>query len=400
MLRLIAVSLLPSLLGVAGCGDEDAGTAAPSSDTGSGVTDGGPAPPPDAPPTPTPPTPTPPATPCTDAPYAVPGPYVSGVTTVTIDGATVELWYPADPGAESGQSPEVYDLRNWLPADSRPLVPEDAPTTFSSAAFRDIAPSEAGPFPLVLFSHGLGGYRLQSSFLTAHLATWGFVVAAPEHEGRNMTAILSGGLPRDDAFAQMTATYEWLSAEATRAGGTFEGVVDTVRLAVMGHSAGGGAVQALVDESELPIAGWVGMASIAAPEDDSLPALLMAGTEDDIAAETNVRRGFDGLTTPDKRYVAIAGAGHLAFSDICLIGRERGGVLRIAQDSGIDVPDLVARLAQDGCRPTDLPAERAWPLIDHFVTAHLRMTFGQSSDGLTDSAASCFGALVQSYLHP
>ena len=38
-----------------------------------------------------------------------------------------------------------------------------------------------GRFPLVVFSHGYGGLRTQSSFLTAHLASWGFVVAAPDH---------------------------------------------------------------------------------------------------------------------------------------------------------------------------------------------------------------------------
>jgi hypothetical protein len=47
------------------------------------------------------------------------------------------------------------------------------------AADRDLPPAtDGGPFPLVLFSHGSVGYRLQSTFLTTHLASGGFVVAS------------------------------------------------------------------------------------------------------------------------------------------------------------------------------------------------------------------------------
>lgn len=341
-----------------------------------------------------------PAGACAAAPYAASGPFVAGVTTVTLDGSTVELWYPADPGAEAGLPRDVYDMRDWLPAESRPRIPADAPTRFESIAYRDLDASTAGPFPIVLFSHGLGGYRMQSTFLTAHLATWGFVVAAPEHAGRNLTAILSGELPTDDAYTQLLAAHAWLAAEQTRAGGRFEGRLDASRVALMGHSAGGGAVQSLADESELPALAWVALATIGFPERADLPGLVMGGTTDAIAAEVTVRRGYDALAASRKRYLSIAGAGHLAFSDICAIGRERGGVLQIARESGLEVPDLVARLAQDGCRPTDLPAEQAWPLVQHFVTAHLREALGVSDDGLDDGAAGCFGARVETYLHP
>lgn len=52
-----------------------------------------------------------------------------------------------------------------------------------------------GPFPLVVYSHGNGGLRYVSAFLTEHLASHGFIVVAPDHVGN--TAI--------DSFAGFTA---------------------------------------------------------------------------------------------------------------------------------------------------------------------------------------------------
>src|SRR5262249_56793088 len=39
--------------------------------------------------------------------------------------------------------------------------------------------SEGRPFPLIVFGHALGSYDSQSTFLTTHLATHGYIVAAP-----------------------------------------------------------------------------------------------------------------------------------------------------------------------------------------------------------------------------
>ncbi len=47
------------------------------------------------------------------------------------------------------------------------------------------APPRAGRFPLVLMAHGFGGSRLNYTYLTSHLASWGFVVAAPSFPGVN-----------------------------------------------------------------------------------------------------------------------------------------------------------------------------------------------------------------------
>ena len=53
-------------------------------------------------------------------------------------------------------------------------------------------PVATGRYPLVVFSHGYAGFRDQSTFLTAFLASWGFVVAAPDHYSRDLTEVLGG----------------------------------------------------------------------------------------------------------------------------------------------------------------------------------------------------------------
>src|SRR5262245_26256347 len=97
---------------------------------------------------------------------ALDGPWQVGVRTIEADDGlgntlTIEVWYPAIPA--EGAQPEVT-------------------LGIPSAAVRG-APGDArgGPFPLVAFSHGRGGIRVQSVYFTVHLASWGYVVVAPDH---------------------------------------------------------------------------------------------------------------------------------------------------------------------------------------------------------------------------
>ena len=57
-------------------------------------------------------------------------------------------------------------------------------------------PAAEGRFPLVLFSHGFASFRTQSSFLTTHLASWGFVVISPDYIERGLGGLsASPGVP-------------------------------------------------------------------------------------------------------------------------------------------------------------------------------------------------------------
>lgn len=339
------------------------------------------------------------------APYAVGGPNPVGVTTVQIGGEPVEVWYPAASGGADGHEPVVYDLREWIPEDDRAKIPDDAPTTFETGAYRDI-PIADGQHPVVLFSHGLAGYRMQSTHFTVHLASWGMVVAAPEHPERGLTAVLDNNLSftGSEDVADLKATLDWLEQANQTAGDFFEGHLTTDAAGITGHSAGGRAAlaTALEDDRLVSVVGLAPAVGTGMGGEDPTGVqarkVLIAGQDDAIVSPSGVRSYYDDAPAP-KAYVSIAGAGHLAFSDICLIGREAGGILAIAQDNGIEVNPIVANLAQDGCRDDQLDPRAAWPIFEHFATAELRDALGldDAPQGLGEPAAACFGELVADF---
>src|SRR5262245_40894822 len=119
---------------------------------------------------------------------AQPGPFAAGVRTVMMTDPSrnrtfaVDIWYPVDPATGGGRANQ-YQLQ----ALGLTLA------SLSTPARRDGTPAAGGPWPLVIFSHGYGGVRFQSFFLTEQLATHGFVVAAPDHPGNTMADLILGG---------------------------------------------------------------------------------------------------------------------------------------------------------------------------------------------------------------
>lgn len=178
------------------------------------------------------------------------GPYPVGVRTHAIrDSArerplAVELWYPATEAVRGRDvDPATHDRYELLPGF--PPVAQDA--------VRD-ADARPGRFPLVLFSHGYGSHRRQSTFLCTHLASHGYVVAAVDHTGNTIVetvqAILAsagggaagpdfGGEQRrfialrpDDIVCLLDALLNGLDAEIAP-------LLDPTRIGMAGHSFGG-----------------------------------------------------------------------------------------------------------------------------------------------------------------
>lgn len=106
------------------------------------------------------------------------GPFAVGVTTLRpVSGPVTEVWYPVDRNSVAGLPTEIFDHLSVWPIDIRGQIPHELFPAIDTGAHRDVSPSPQGPFPLVVFSHGFGGYRQMSSFYTTHLATWGYVGA-------------------------------------------------------------------------------------------------------------------------------------------------------------------------------------------------------------------------------
>ncbi|MFN8037493.1 MAG: dienelactone hydrolase family protein [Acidimicrobiia bacterium] len=331
----------------------------------------------------------------TAAKYAKAGPYVPGVTTLDLGDRKVEVWYPADRGSQRGKRHDVYNLRDWLPAAIRDKVPvETAP--YETSSYRDVRASRKGPFPLVLFSHGYASFRDQSTFLTEHLASWGFVVAAPDHLERGLASVL-GEVPankKTDAEV-LRATVDLLRAENARKGSRLHGEVRKGKIAVTGHSAGGFASIAFGAQPD--VVTYVALSAGAGSGSDTgqtvsglpkKPSMFVTGAADTIVPLTEVQPTFDAAPAP-KRLVVLGNAGHLAMTDICLIGAGKGGVIAIADSLGIQIPASLRPLATDGCEAGRLPARSGFPVVDHYVTAQLRAAFhlDKKPVGLDDRTA-------------
>lgn len=207
------------------------------------------------------------------------------------------------------------------------------------------APAADGPFPLVVYSHGHQAYAEASGFLMEHLASHGWVVAAPDHTG-NTT--FDGPERLTEIYAQrpldLSAVLDWLP--------TSDLALTDTRVA-MGHSFGGYTVLASVgaayasDALDCPDpdtgfcstmrpelrtvfeAGFTDTrfdaALVMAPGDFglfgaagigavSVPTLLMTGTEDQPPG-SEVDQLWAALQGESARRVTLDGAGHQSFTD-------------------------------------------------------------------------------------
>ncbi len=92
-------------------------------------------------------------------------------------------------------------------------------------------------------------------------------------------------------------------------------------------------------------------------------------------------------------------AGHNSFNDICLIGADKGGLLEIAGQVGIEVPEDLGRLFLDGCEEGYPPATDVWPATRHLVTAHLRDVWGVDEEpvGLGPGIVEAFEPVAITY---
>jgi predicted dienelactone hydrolase len=352
--------------------------------------------------------------------YAAAGPYVPGTTTLDLDGRTVEVWYPADPGAEVGATKAVFEIRDLLPEALQGIVPDDLNPTYETDAYVDVTASDDGPFPLVIFAHGFGGYPTEYQFLLSHLASWGFVVAGPDFSVRGLvSAFASAGSTTtslDDAAAEaalaervatdaaiMTGTRELLAAENERAGGPLEGRVDATNVGVGGHSAGVTSALAAANadpnvKTFVAMSGGRSLATGSALPPPDVPGMVMTGGRDEVAEVERVGELFDSLNPP-KRLVVIEEAGHNTFNDLCAIGADQGGVVAIAKEVGIPVPENLERLFDDGCVGDFLPLADAWPAINHFATAQYRAELGVDPEpvGLGPGISTAFGPATVTY---
>lgn len=203
------------------------------------------------------------------------------------------------------------------------------------------------PYPILLFSHGSCGYPLQSIFLTALLASHGFVVVAPPHPGNTINdfpscssgnALASAAVerPQDIRFA-----LDEMLAEDLDSGSPFFGAIDETRVGMSGHSFGGFTTYLVINQDSrfsvaIPMAPAVPPAHVL-----TVPSLTMLGQIDSTVNNAAIRSAHDDAQAP--KYLAeIAHAGHYAFSNGCFPSPDCNPPTTLTQD---EAHDLVLRYA-------------------------------------------------------
>ncbi|MBV8972414.1 MAG: alpha/beta hydrolase [Sphingomonadaceae bacterium] len=216
-----------------------------------------------------------PSIPAADAPQlAALGPDTIGLakTTVAVPGRDrrldVWLWYPA----RADGTPETY-RRHLVTADGPPLD-----ITTEGLAVAGAAPLP-GRFPLVVISHGFGGWAGGMTYLAENLATKGYVVASIDHaDGQGGSGGAEGRVRVAGSIVNRARDQQAVIAAV--AGGTalppaLAGHVDGGRIALIGYSMGGFGAVATAGAPYDPAGGAI--APVAALLADQVKPAAVAG---------------------------------------------------------------------------------------------------------------------------
>jgi predicted dienelactone hydrolase len=336
------------------------------------------------------------AAPVTSSPAEL-GPYTIGVTTLEAEPDAkgrvlpVEVWYPARSGGKNGDPYELY-------LGPLKLAEIDSPNGAVRDATRD---TRGAPYPTILFSHGNGGVRAQSFYLTEYLASHGFVVVSPDHVGNTMAELVSGDDSLPPAEAARVRPSDLSLALDTALDSSLESMIDVERVGAAGHSFGGYTVLRIGGASmdvaavtaecaasgDLLCDGW---SEIAGPfpeidrdprvkaivaqapggssvldtpghtgfADVKVPAMVQGGTSDQTTPYAIEQVAPFGELPSPAYLVGIEKAGHFTFSNMC----------DLVDLLGLTLPEL-----DDGCGPENIAPATAQALANRYTTAFFQV---------------------------
>ncbi len=270
-------------------------------------------------------------------------------------GLLLLLTYPARATSPAAQAPPAA---TYLAADA----PGPCRVSEWAGEWRDAArdrtipvriyyPAQGvGPFPVIVFSHGLGGSRDGYRYLGERWASRGYVSVHPQHPGSDrellksghpyLSASLAAANPKNalDRPKDVSFVIDQLAKLNGQAGFPLKGKLDLSRIGVGGHSFGaytalasaGRVLQPRVggpiDLADKRIKACVALsAPVKSKERDcpgyasfKVPCLHMTGTKDDSPiGETPAalrRVPYDCISGADQYLVTFEGGDHMVFS--------------------------------------------------------------------------------------
>lgn len=259
-------------------------------------------------------------------------------------------------------------------------------------------PQSPGPFPVIVFSHGLGGSRAGYHYLGNHWASHGYIAIHVQHRGSDSEVWQQA--QRGDFIAEMRAAaqrpenavnrpqdvrfaidqLERLEQDQVQLGGR----IDRRRIGVGGHSFGAYTALAVAGQTFPGIGGrdvrvgdprvraFVAMSPPGPRKKDALdrmygsigiPGLHLTGTRDTspigITEVQDRRIPFDHIAAADQFLVVYRGGDHMFFA-----GRER--TRANAQDAALlELTEAVTTAFWDAYLKDDAPAQQ-WLAGDGF----------------------------------
>lgn len=239
--------------------------------------------------------------------------------------------------------------------------------TFQNVALRD-APLRESTFPLLVFSHGNGGFRHQNAYQAEFLASHGYVVAAPDHTGNSALSILPDQvLPynkdtrkperRDDRPHDVSFLMTHLLKQSAADDHWLSGRLDPVEVGVFGHSFGGftscrateldDRIKAIIP---MTLAGTVVFEdSDAVGEKCPVPLMVILGDTDRTVGERGNERSirYFEQATGEKYLLNFKDAGHYTFTEMPQINPNFGDGVGAERDDDGNVTLTFSDTAED-----------------------------------------------------
>ena len=325
------------------------------------------------------------------APEAV-GPYKVGRRTISMNDTArgrvldVDIWYPVN--QETTGTPTRYSfLASMLPT-----------LFFDSTVALDSPPIQPGEqFPMVVYSHGSGGFRWVAAYFTEVLASHGFVVVAADHGGNTaVDGFLKTQTARDQTAVNRVGDVRFvvdqMLAMNAEDGGPFLGSIDEEKIGISGHSFGGfTAIAARTGFSNslgtVPPDPRIKAVALMAPatellDEDRLkaldvPTLTITGTKDiTTSIDDNVERLWElGMARPFYR-IDLQDAAHQTFTDVCFYQQELPKIEAVPQA----LTDLVAEKATEACAPGLLDVPKGQAIANTFIVSFFETELAGTTD--------------------